>query len=61
MSNSDILTRSNFIDELLPKNNGYIIIKFTADWCGPCKKIKPHVDNFLTPDVLEKIHYLEKL
>lgn len=24
-----------------------LIIKFTADWCGPCKGIKPICDEFL--------------
>ena len=27
--------------EILEKNNGVIIIKFSALWCGPCTKLKP--------------------
>jgi len=37
------LDRKSFL-ELLTNNPGRIIIKFTAEWCGPCKKIKTYVD-----------------
>lgn len=30
----------------LESNPGLIFIKFEADWCGPCKKIKSHVENW---------------
>jgi len=26
--------------------NNVIVLKFTADWCNPCKKIKPLVDSW---------------
>ena len=44
-------TRKDFLS-LLEKNLGLIIIKFGAEWCGPCKKIKPIVDAFFasSPD-----------
>ena len=29
--------------QLLEKNPGILIIKFGAEWCGPCKKIDPLV------------------
>ena len=38
------LKRETF-NELLTKNPGMIIIKFSAKWCGPCKKIEPFVNN----------------
>ena len=31
---------------ILHENKGVVIIKFGADWCGPCKKISPHVQNW---------------
>ena len=48
--------------ELLQKvrnNPGLILIKFTADWCGPCKKIKPLVDQYLEELPEDKVHYYE--
>jgi len=27
-------------------SNNILVIKFTAEWCGPCKKIKPTVDQW---------------
>jgi thiol-disulfide isomerase/thioredoxin len=31
---------------LLQHNPGLIIIKLGAEWCGPCKTIKPYVNGF---------------
>jgi len=28
-------------------NNGVIIMKFSAEWCGPCKKVSPLWDAYL--------------
>lgn len=39
------LNRNQF-HELLKVNPGYIIIKFTAQWCNPCKKIKADVEKW---------------
>ncbi len=45
------LDRKQFM-ELINSNNGLIIIKFSAEWCGPCKKITPFVEDEFnkTPD-----------
>ena len=34
-------TRTDFAT-LMDNNPGILIFKFTADWCGPCKKIKDY-------------------
>ena len=34
-------SREHFI-KLMENNPGILIFKFTADWCGPCKKIKEY-------------------
>jgi len=40
--------------ETIKNNNGLFIVKFTATWCGPCKKIAPFVDEQFknTPDIV---------
>lgn len=42
---SEIPTRDTFFN-LLQHNPGLIIIKLGAEWCGPCKRIKPILDGF---------------
>ena len=37
-----IVTDDNF-DEAI-KSNGLILIDFWAEWCGPCKKVSPILD-----------------
>ena len=46
------------------KNNDIVIIKYSADWCGPCKKIQPFYEEmcantkgckFLSEDVDDEL------
>ena len=34
--------------DLLLQNPGHVVIKFGAEWCGPCKKIEPLVDQWFS-------------
>lgn len=51
MSNKQIVSkienRAQFFN-MLQLNPGLIIIKFGANWCKPCKKIKQHVESFFS-------------
>lgn len=42
---SEITSREAFFN-LLKHNPGLIVIKLGAEWCGPCKTIKPAVNGF---------------
>ncbi len=39
------LEKKEFL-EMLKLNQSTIVLKLGADWCGPCKKIEPIVDEY---------------
>ena len=41
------LSKESF-EKLLKNNQGLLIIKFGAEWCGPCKKIDPIVYEWMS-------------
>ena len=51
---SEITNRTAFFT-LLNHNTGIIVIKLGAEWCGPCKTIKPVIDGFFASSPPEVI------
>ena len=39
---------------ILQNNKRVVVLKFGAEWCAPCKKIKTHIDNWF-----QKIAYTD--
>lgn len=37
------VTKDNFEKEVL-KSTGLVVCDFNADWCGPCKMLRPIID-----------------
>jgi len=52
----DIPTKQSFL-ELLTNNPGLVIIKFSAQWCSPCRKIEPEVQKMIQfmPDNVQMV------
>ena len=51
---SEIVNRDAFLT-LLQHNTGIIVIKLGAEWCGPCKTIRPAIHGFFASSPPEVI------
>ena len=59
MSDDEGLTRKQYL-EIINSKTKPLFVKFTATWCGPCKRIAPYVSEFINQEgVKDKIQYLE--
>lgn len=47
MSNTIAFSDSNFDTEVV-NNEGTVLVDFWAEWCGPCRKIGPLVEELAT-------------
>jgi thioredoxin 1 len=52
------MDKKTFLDKLENKSSP-LIIKFSAVWCGPCKKIQPIVDNYHPICEQKNIEFIE--
>ncbi len=45
VSDTVISNKTEFM-RVIKDSNKTVVFKFSADWCGPCKKISPDIDLF---------------
>jgi len=51
------MDRKQFI-QILQENEGVVVVKYSATWCGPCAKVQPLL-NKLVPTLPPSVTYLE--
>ncbi|HAQ60948.1 TPA: thiol reductase thioredoxin [Candidatus Delongbacteria bacterium] len=58
MSNAIKVTKSTFENEVLTQAQ-LTIVKFGAEWCGPCKKLDPIIDEIVKDNGDVKVCYVD--
>lgn len=58
MSKAMKVTKSTFENEVIAMNQ-LTIVKFGAEWCGPCKKLDPIIDELANDNPDVKLVYVD--
>jgi len=58
MSNALKVTKATFGKEVLEQDK-LTIVKFGAEWCGPCKKLDPIIDEIAAENGDIKVTYVD--
>tara|TARA_B100001094_G_C18097035_1_gene753546 strand:- start:14 stop:361 length:348 start_codon:yes stop_codon:yes gene_type:complete len=58
MGSDDSMSIEDF-KAVIAENNGCVLMKFSADWCGPCKKIAPYIQEKIANLGNKGLQYLE--
>ena len=51
------MDRKQFL-QILEENEGVVVVKYSATWCGPCAKVQPFLQK-LVPTLPPSVTYLE--
>lgn len=51
------ISKINELDELCIKHK-YVIVKFSAEWCGPCKRIHPLYEKYSNTEKYTSVCFL---